>query len=172
MCFWFSGAMPMPLSRTAKRSVTACSVCATTLTRTITSPRAGDVIVSIDGNAVTSTSDIASALATHHPGNHVQVRRRGGQAVPLFSPRADCLFDQHRSFAAIIAELRARNIRFITLVEGSPINDDFNRHYRFLRELRQDKFKVITIANLITIYDVEMIAALLQPTPAVSGGPR
>ena len=34
---------------------------------------AGDVIVSIDGNAVTSTSDIASALATHHPGDHVQV---------------------------------------------------------------------------------------------------
>ncbi len=112
------------------------------------------------------------AIIVDHPGNHVQVRRRGGQAVPLFSPRADCLFDQHRSFAAIIAELRARNIRFITLVEGSPINDDFNRHYRFLRELRQDKFKVITIANLITIYDVEMIAALLQPTPAVSGGPR
>jgi len=34
---------------------------------------AGDVIVSIDNHAVTSTSDIASALAAHHPGDHVQV---------------------------------------------------------------------------------------------------
>jgi len=34
---------------------------------------AGDVIVSIDNNTVSSTSDISAALAQHHPGDHVQV---------------------------------------------------------------------------------------------------
>ena len=114
-------------------------------------------------------------IIVDHPGNHVQVRRRGGQAVPLFSPRADCLFNQHQSFAEVIAELRMRNIRFVTLVEGSPINDAFNRHYRFFRELQQDKFKVMTIVNVatsITIYDVEMIAALLNQVPSVPARPR
>ena len=31
------------------------------------------MIVSIDNNAVNSTSDITTALAQHHPGDHVQV---------------------------------------------------------------------------------------------------
>jgi len=34
---------------------------------------AGDTIVSIDGNSVATSSDITSALAGHHPGDHVKV---------------------------------------------------------------------------------------------------
>ena len=34
---------------------------------------AGDVIVSINGDSVTSTSDVTAALANHHPGDKVQV---------------------------------------------------------------------------------------------------
>ncbi|MFA6286463.1 MAG: hypothetical protein WC661_03695 [Opitutaceae bacterium] len=108
------------------------------------------------------------AIVVDHPGNFIKVRRAGGLAVPLFSPRVDCMFDPHKSFAEIIAELRVRNIRFITLVEQSPLNDEFNRHCRFFQALRQDKFKVLTVGNLVSIYDVEMITVLLKQTPAAS----
>ena len=102
------------------------------------------------------------AIIVDHPSNHVLIRRYGGQAVPLFSPRADCLFDQHQSFADIVAELRRRKVRFIVLIEGSSINDGFCTHYPFLQELRQKKFKVTTVGGLISIYDVEMITMVLR----------
>ena len=111
------------------------------------------------------------AIMTDHPGSHVQLRNQGGQAVPIFSPRADCMFDQNKTFAEIIAELRLQNIRFITMTE-SPINEDFYHRYSFCRELRQEKFKITTIDNRISIYDVEMIAALLRQTPDRSVQPR
>jgi S1-C subfamily serine protease len=33
----------------------------------------GDIIVAIDGKTVSSASDLASAISSHHPGDHVQV---------------------------------------------------------------------------------------------------
>ena len=81
------------------------------------------------------------------------------------------MFDQNKTFAEIIAELRLQNIRFITMTE-SPINEDFYHRYSFCRELRQEKFKITTIDNRISIYDVEMIAALLRQTPDRSVQPR
>jgi hypothetical protein len=107
------------------------------------------------------------AIVVAHPVHNVLVMRQGGHAVPLFSPRADCMFDKNASFADVIRELRARNIRFITWIKGSPINDDFGGNYPFFEQLHQDKFKAITIDGMLSIYDVEMISELLH-TNAVS----
>ena len=112
------------------------------------------------------------AILVDHPSNHVLIRRHLGHVVPLFSPQVACIYDAHKPFKEVIAELRRRNIRFITLIDGSPINDDFNRPYPFFRELRQDKYKVASINGLLTIYDVEMITALLAQTPASPAPPR
>ncbi len=105
-------------------------------------------------------------IIVEHPGNHILVRLHGGQAVPLFSPRADCLFDLRQTLPAIIAELKERNIRFVILAEKSPITDDFNNRYPFLRELRQSNFKVFNLGDIIAIYDVDMIATLLGQSSA------
>lgn len=102
------------------------------------------------------------AIVVAHPVHNILVMRQGGHAVPLFSPRVDCIFDKQASFSAVIEELRARNIRFITWIKGSPINDDFADSTPFWSELHQDKFNVITTDGLLSVYDVEMIAAMLH----------
>jgi putative serine protease PepD len=46
--------------------------------------RSGDVVTAIGSTAIRGTNDLVAAIATHHPGDHVQLTvRRGSQTVRL-----------------------------------------------------------------------------------------
>ncbi len=52
--------------------------------------RSGDVITAIGSTAIHGTNDLVAAIATHHPGDHVQLTvKRGSQTVTLTATPRD-----------------------------------------------------------------------------------
>jgi len=96
-------------------------------------------------------------IVVDHPAHHAFLARRGGHAVPLFSPVLRETFAEDADYAGTIAKLQAEGIRFITLSTINPFTHQFVAAHPFWRELvrRQTPLQI----GALSVYD-------LKPLPA------
>lgn len=105
-------------------------------------------------------------IIVDHPGDHVEITRRGGHAIPWYSPKIQGLFENNRSFGVIQRELQAIGVRFITLRTDNPVSSSFCQKFPFLRELTT-KYEPAATVHSLRIYDLD-----LPPQPLTPVHPR
>jgi hypothetical protein len=95
-------------------------------------------------------------IVVDHPANHAEITIRGGQAVPLFSPRLSAIYDESLSFDAAVGQLRAAHVRLVTLTLDNEMVRSFVRSHPFLREL-SERHAPLGRVGMLTIFDLKTL---------------
>ena len=90
------------------------------------------------------------------PARHALLAAQGARAVPLPSPELAGLFQPSQSFAASLAGLRARGLRFVMLSPHSLHLARFAEKTPFLNELRAHHPPVLNRGDFL-LYDLQLI---------------
>lgn len=101
------------------------------------------------------------AIVVDNPGNHANITIRGGQAVPLFSPRLSVIYDNSVSFNEAVRQLQAAHVRLVTLTLVNRIAKSFVRNHPFLCELCERHAPLGQVGNL-TIFDLRTLKPIEQ----------
>jgi hypothetical protein len=88
-----------------------------------------------EGLAVLIRAAAGEGIVIDRPEHVVSVRRRGGQAIAIFSPDLRALTRDTGPLAASVAELRERRIRFVVMTKTSEFNTFAGTTHPALRRL-------------------------------------
>lgn len=102
-------------------------------------------------------------VVVDHPGYYAELVRRGGHAVPFFSPRVSPFYDTKLDWNQALAALKKNGIRLVVLTKGSPMSEDFLGKFPFLDQLRRHKPNAVV--QSLAIYDLAFLNLEPASTP-------
>jgi 4-amino-4-deoxy-L-arabinose transferase-like glycosyltransferase len=98
----------------------------------------------------------SSGVMVDDPAIHALLTSHGTRAVPLTSPEAAMVFEPSRAFAEILANLRARDVRFVLLAPHSLLLARFDAKIPFLHELQMHHDPILRRGDFL-LYDLQLI---------------